>query len=123
MYLVGKGHEHLGPGTSMVQFIEAKQGEFAGLGFTPEFAADCSQMGGRRGLGCGCTKPCNGCGLGLFESGTDISGWSWQEYAIAGVAAYAAVSMLFTTRSAVEGTRQGVRRARRKLGSRIAGGG
>ncbi len=121
MYLVGKGHEHMGPGTSMVQFIDATQGEFAGLGMTPEFGSDCGQMGGRSGLGCGCTKPCNGCGLGLFESGSDVSGWTWQEYAVVGLGLYAVGSMLFTTRTAVEGTRQGVRRARRKLGARVAG--
>lgn len=124
MYVIGKGHEHLGPGTSMVQFIDAKQDEFNGLGMVPEFSADCRQMGGRRGLGCGCTKPCNGCGLGLFDS-SDPSSWSWPEYAVLGLGIYAAYSMLFTARSAgravAEGTRSRVRRTRRRLADRIAG--
>ncbi len=83
MYLIGQGHEHLGPGTSMVQRINWTQAE--------------EDQG--RGMGCACSE--KRAGMGLFDSGLDISGWSWPEYALAGVGAYMVMSTVFTTRRAV----------------------
>ena len=111
MYLVGEGHEHMGPGTSMVQRINwtrpqemrlmnASQGRGMGtVGMVPEFFSDCRTMG-KRGLGCGCTTPCANCGLGLFDS-MDFTTWGWPEYVIIGIAGYMFVSTIFTTKRAV----------------------
>jgi hypothetical protein len=111
-YMVGRGHEHTGPGTAMIQFN------------LPNMAY--------RGMGCcGNCAPgftCNGAGLrglGLFDSGMDFTSWGWQEWAVVGAAGYILSSMFFTGRRAVRQVREGVgkrvRRARRRLGSRIAG--
>lgn len=122
MYLIGQGHEHAGPGTSMVQRIDwtqdqetqlrnAMQGRGPGLGSVPEFVADLRQMTRHRGMGCGCKGlagcPCSA-GLGLFETGIDLSGWSWPEWGIVAVGAYAVMSTVFTTQ-------RGARRVRRSL--------
>jgi hypothetical protein len=74
MYVMGQGHEHLGPGTSMVQFV-------------------------RGGLGCAsCSGKCGSCGgMGLFDSGMDVSGWGAVEWIVAGIGAYAVISTVFTT--------------------------
>lgn len=106
MYLVGEGHEHLGPGTSMVQRIN----------WTPGQERQLENAG--RGLGCGCRGmagcPCSG-GLGLFDTGLDLSGWSWPEYAIVIIGGYMVLSTLFTTKRAVSRVRAmpGERRKRR----------
>lgn len=47
----------------------------------------------RRGLGCGCA----GGGLGLFESGMDLSSWGWKEIGLVLLGVYAVGSMVFTT--------------------------
>lgn len=119
MYLMGQGHEHLGPGTSMVQRINwtqdqetqlrnAMQGRGPGLGSVPEFAADLRQMTRYRGMGCACKGfagcPCSA-GLGLFETGLDLSGWGWPEYVIVGLGAYVVASTVFTTGRAVSRVR------------------
>lgn len=114
MYLMGKGHEHEGPGTSMVQRIhwgEAQETQLSDT-FQPDVTG--------RGLGsCGC----KGCakGLGLFETGFDVSGWTWAEWGIVLLGAYAAYSMLFTTRTAASAVSSGVRRTRKRLARRVAG--
>ena len=110
MYTLSQGHEHLGPGTSMVQRINWTTGM--------ERQAE--------GLGCAsCGGNCGRCGLGLFESGMDISGWTWQEWLVVGLGGYVLTSMFFTTRRAArqvsEGVRKRVRRTRRRIGGRIAG--
>ena len=111
MYLIGKGHEHMGPGTSMVQRIDWTRADenqlmkasqrgvgcvglgCVGLGSVPEFADDFRQMTRYRGMGCGCGK----CGMGLFDSGFNPSGWGWPEMAIVGLGAYMVLSTVFTT--------------------------
>jgi hypothetical protein len=102
MYVIGKGHEHLGPGTSLVQFInwdQAQENEmrgFSGLG--------CADCGG------GCKK-----GLGLFDGGMDVSTWGWPEAVAIGLGAYVLGSTVFTTGRAVSRVRAipGERRKRR----------
>lgn len=131
MYLIGKGHTHEGPGTSMVQRInwtgaqERQLGRGMGtVGGAPEFWSDCKTMGGRAGLGCGCTAPCSQCGLGLFDS-MDPTTWTWQEWFVVGLGGYVVVSMFFTSKRAArqvsEGVGKRVRRSRRKLAAKIAG--
>lgn len=90
MYMVGKGHEHTGPGTAMVQFALPNTA-YRGMG--------CAGCGGRcaPGLTCGRTLT----GLGLFESGFDISGWGWPEILIAGLGGYMVLSTVFTTKRAL----------------------
>ena len=71
----------------------------------PGYRGSCAQ-----GLGCGCNK-----GMGLFDSGFDISTWSIGEWSIVGIAVYAVLSMFFTTSRAVGRVRAlpGERRKRR----------
>src|ERR1700675_9919 len=97
MYLVGKGHDHDGPGTSMVQRINwtkdqerqltwAMQGRGYRLGSdgrVPECRNDCSSMSGscRQGYGMsGCE--CKSCGMGLFES-LNPQDWSLPVWTLA----------------------------------------
>lgn len=131
MYLIGKGHEHLGPGTSMVQRIDWTRDQerqarnamigrgpglgcvglgCAGLGSVPEFAADFRQMTRYRGMGCGCGK---GCGMGLFNS-LDFSTWGWPEWAILGLGGYMALSTAFTTQRAAYRVRKSLKRYARR---------
>ena len=103
MYLTAKSIGPDAPGTAMVQRLN-------GLGCPCE----------NGGMGCACG------GMGLFDSGMDISQWTWQEWFVVGLGGYVVVSMFFTTRRAArqvhQGTKQRLRRARRRIGERIAGG-
>jgi len=130
MYLVGKGHEHMGPGTSMVQRIDWSRGDevqmnkamrgigpglgCAGLGCAgvPEFASDCRQMERYKGMGCGCR---GGCGLGLFDGGFDPATWGLPEWGVIAVGAYVLASTVFATGRAVRTVRAipGERRKRK----------
>ncbi len=111
MYLVGQGHEHLGPGTSLVQRInwtgaqEAEMRGFGRVGGVAEFYPDCRAMSrscAERGLGCGCSGKCGtGCGLGLFDGGLDPSTWGPAEIAIVALGGYMVISTVFTTKRAV----------------------
>lgn len=72
------------------------------------------------GLGCvACAGTCEG--LGLFDSGTDVSGWGALEWGAVGLGLFAAFSMFSTTRRATRAVGEGVRRTRRRVGKRIAG--
>lgn len=62
---------------------------------------------GLGGCGCGCGGSCQR-GLGYFDTGWDISGWSYLEWGTVLVIGY----MLFST---VTTTQRGYRQARRKL--------
>ena len=110
MYLMGEGHEHLGPGTSMVQRINWTQDQEAQLR---------NAMQGRgRGLGgCGCAGlagcPCSG-GLGLFESGIDFTGWSWPEDLIVAAGGYVLLSTVFTTQRATRRVQKSFKRYARR---------
>lgn len=101
MYITGIGHEHQGPGTSLVQFTP------------PEHDV--------RGMGCSCGNR----GMGLFESGIDFSSWGWQEWFAVAIGGYVITSMFFTTkraaRQAGNAVSSRVRKTRSKIGSKIAG--
>lgn len=92
MYVSGKGHSHFGPGTSMVQFHQPA----TGLG--------CACKGG--GMGCSCR------GMGLFDTGTDFSGWGIPEWGIVLLGGYMLLSTLFTTERAASRVSNGIRRYR-----------
>ncbi len=83
----------------------------------PTFIASARSMGFG---GCGCGGKCGGCGgghahgMGLFDSGWDLSGWGLAEWGIVAVGAYVAYSVLFTTGKGI-GT---VRSSSRKRASR-----
>lgn len=121
MYVVGKGHEHLGPGTSLVQRINwttGQEAQLSGMGSVfsfPEFAGGCSAMNAgcsEKGLGCGCSGKCGkGCGLGLFDS-MDFTTWGVPEWGLIAVGGYLVLSMAGDTKRAVVGTRRAVRRRR-----------
>lgn len=100
MYLVGKGHEHLGPGTSLVQRINWTTGD------------EMRVVAGRRGMGCAsCSGTCGQkCGMGLFDSGFDVSGWGWPEMLIAAFGGYMVLSTIFTTKRAVSRVRTSARK-------------
>jgi hypothetical protein len=74
-----------------------------------------STVQGLAGLGCAAGQPCK-CGgkckhgMGIFDSGTDISGWGWEEWSVVGVGAFAVWSMLSATQSGVRSVRRTVRR-------------
>jgi len=101
LYLPGKGHTHLGPGTSFVQRINWTQQQE-------------NQMEGL-GLGCaGCGGNCGRCGLGLFDSGVDLSGWGIAEWAVVGIGGYALLSTVFTTQRATRRVRKSFKRYARR---------
>ncbi len=120
MYVIGQGHEHLGPGTSMVQRINWTTGDeaemragfgrgLAGYGGVDEFRPDCLQMSrscSEKGLGCACSGKCGrGCGLGIFDNGFDPSSFGPLEWAAVAGAGYMLVSTFFTTKRAVGAAR------------------
>ncbi len=90
MYLVGQGHQHIGPGTSMTQMIDWTRPQERELRTT-----------GMTGMGCpgGCAGSCGGTcgGLGLFESGLDFSQWGAVEWAFVALGGYVLMSTVFTT--------------------------
>lgn len=88
MYLVGQGHEHMGPGTSMVQRIDWTRAQESQL------------QSAFRGLGCAgrCGGMCGSCGgLGLFDGGMDLSTWGWPEWGIVVLGGYVLASTVFAT--------------------------
>ena len=110
MYVQGQGHEHMGPGTSLVQRINWTNGQ---------------EMQMSPGLGCACG--CGNCsnGLGLFDSGFDPSTFGWPEWLVVGLGGYVLTSMFFGAkrgaRAAGEGARRAVKSGRQRLAKRIAG--
>ena len=115
MYVVGKGADIMGPGTSLVQRTDWT---------SPQER----QM--RRGFGCAgrCGGMCGKCGgLGLFTS-MDPTTWGWQEMAVVGIGGYMLLSTFFTTTRAartvgrsVSGGFRGARSGAREGGSRDGG--
>lgn len=73
---------------------------------------------GMSGCGCGCDSCA---GIGMFDSGLDVSGWGWPEWLTAGLGVYTLFSLFSTTSRGVSAAREGVQRARRRVGKRIAG--
>ena len=68
------------------------------------------------GMGCGgdtnCSCGCSGktAGMGLFDSGTDFSGWGVPEWSIVGIGAAAALSLLTNVANTGKSIRRAVRR-------------
>lgn len=70
------------------------------------------QIQGMSGLGC----DCRGCrGLGLFDTGLDLTGWGWAEWLTVFVGVYVVISVFSSTRRTVGRVRSGFRqRAQRR---------
>lgn len=77
---------------------------------------------GSSGMGCGCGGTCGGCGhqhgMGLFDSGTDISGWGLPEWGIVGVAGFAVISLLSSVTRGARSATRGYRRYKRRSAKR-----
>jgi hypothetical protein len=79
-----------------------------------------------KGVGdCGCGGKCGGCGhdhgMGqLFDSGTDISGWGWPEWAIVGGAAFAVMTAVSAVGNAGRKVSRSVRGVRSRAKKRAA---
>ena len=101
MYVVGKGHDHIGPGTSMVQRINWTTGEEMRMS----------------GLGCGGSCGCSDCskGLGIFDS-MDFTTWGIPEWGLVVLGVFAVGSMFSTTKRGVQSVRSSGRR--RKSGAK-----
>lgn len=89
----------------------------------PTFIAPAASMG----MGdCGCGGSCGGCsgghahGMGLFDSGWDISGWGWQEWGLVAVGLYVVSSVFMTTKSAASSVGRSVRKRRSRSARRAA---
>jgi hypothetical protein len=64
----------------------------------------------RGGVGCACSGALPGLnGLGLFDSGTDISGWGPMEWAVVALGGFALFSMFSTTKRGVSGARKSIK--------------
>ena len=94
-------------------YVARRPGTFSPFGMSGACCSSCAHGGS-------CNK-----GMGLFDSGMDVTQWGWQEWLVVGLGGYMLTSMVFGTGRAVkaagEGTRRGIRRARRRLADRIAG--
>lgn len=73
-YLLMPAHQP-GPGTELVQHID----------WAPGFGCACEQKG-----------------MGLFDSGTDISGWGWPEWGSIFAGMYMLISTVSTTHRAAK---------------------
>ena len=70
-------------------------------------------LSGYRGVGCGCG--CGGScktGLGYFDTGWDISGWSYMEWGTVLAIAYMLISTVTTTQRGYKKVRKRIRRMR-----------
>lgn len=72
---------------------------------------------GLSGLGCGCGGRCGGCnkGLGYFDTGWDISGWSYLEWGTVLVVVYMLMSTFSTTKRGYRSARRSVKRYRSRM--------
>ena len=72
-------------------------------------------LSGLRGLGCACgCGTCESKGLGYFDTGWDISGWSWMEWGTVLIGAYIVMSTLTTTQRGAKRVTGSIRKARRR---------
>jgi hypothetical protein len=70
------------------------------------------------GLGCvQCGGTC-GQGLGLFDSGLDLTGWGWQEMAVAALAVWGVLAVLGSSRRAYSGVSKAVRKRKSRRSKR-----
>lgn len=67
-------------------------------------------LGCAPGGACHCGGKCKQHGMGIFNSGTDISGWGWQEWGVVGIGAFAVWSMFSTTSRGVSTVKRSYRR-------------
>jgi hypothetical protein len=110
MYLVGQGHEHTGPGTSLSQRINWTRAQ---------------ELQDNRGMGCASCAGLAGCrcGLGdLFASGFDWTGWGWPEWVSLGLGAFVLYSVFSTGQRGVRSGRRRVSRALQGRARRAAAG-
>ena len=82
MYIVTKATSQPDIGTALIQRVQWKRG------------MGCAPCGGKCGMGC-CAGLCSG--LGLFETGFDVSGWTWKEIGIVLLGGYVLLSTVMTT--------------------------
>jgi len=85
----------LAPQSAMTAFMSSGYGYNTGLG-------DCTAGGG-----CGCGGRC---GLGLFDTGWDISGWTWMEWGVVLLGAYFVISAFSTTARIGRRAKRGAKR-------------
>jgi hypothetical protein len=64
-------------------------------------------------VGLGCPGMCGGSGMGLFDSGFDISNWGWEEWLTVVGGLYAVVSVFSTTSRAARSVHRKTRAALR----------
>lgn len=77
----------------------------------PQLPQGMQIQGGMSGLGC----DCRGCrGLGLFDSGLNLAGWGWAEWAAVIVGMYVVFSVFSSTRRTVGRVRGGFRQRRQR---------
>jgi hypothetical protein len=70
----------------------------------------CAQPAGLQGLGCpGCDGKCNN-GLGVFDSGFDLSQWGIAEWGIVAGGAYVLFSVFSTTKRGAARVRKSIRK-------------
>ena len=71
--------------------------------------------------GMGCLGLCcgGGCGLGLFDSGFDVSQWGIGEYAVLAAGLYVAFSVFSTTKRGVAAAREFPGKRRRSKAARL----
>lgn len=67
---------------------------------------------GHADCGCGCGGTCGGktAGMGLFESGTDFSGWGIGEWSVVAVGIFAVWSTMGTVARGARSARKAIRR-------------
>jgi hypothetical protein len=72
------------------------------------------------GLGCvQCGGTCGqGQGLGLFDSGLDLTGWGWPEYAVAAVSVWGILGIFGSSRRAYSGVSKAVRKRKSRSSKR-----
>jgi hypothetical protein len=78
--------------------------------------------GGLSGLGgCGCGGTCGGCGdhhlhgMGLFDTGFDLTGWGIGEWAVAGVGLYTLFKIIGDTKRVTSSVKKSSRSRAAKL--------
>ena len=72
-------------------------------------------------VGLGCPGLCcgSGCGVGLFDSGFDVSTWGWQEWLTVAGGLYLAFSLFFTTKRGIAAARELPRKRRKSWAARL----
>lgn len=82
-----------------------------------------TSLSGYRGMGACCSScaqggPCMGKGMGIFDSGMDVTGWGMPEWSIVGLTAWGVLSLFGSLGRGVKRTRTAVRKYRRRSARR-----